>query len=129
MRLAFTMIFTCYKVQDSHLYQIFGSKTDVSNLAGTSTTTLSSIASAITGVSTLNSALCEKADVPTLNNFMANAVNNLATKANVIDVYIETTTDSKLLNYPTHLDFETYVRMTLNDYLSRKSFTLASLIN
>ena len=51
------------------IYDMFGSKTDVSNLGGISTTTLSQIVDTITAISTLNSALSDKVSTLTFNNY------------------------------------------------------------
>ena len=47
----------------SSVYDIFGSKTDISSLGGMNTTTWSQKSATITGLSTLNSALATKANV------------------------------------------------------------------
>lgn len=93
----FNDIYMLKNTGQSSIYDIFGSKTDISNLGGLDTTTLSNITSTITGLSTLNSALATKATITsvsdlttaladkantiTLNNFMSNTNNTLATKA------------------------------------------------
>ena len=58
----FNDLFMVQNTGYSSVYDIFGSKTDISNLGGLNTTTLSQIATVITGLSTLNSALATKAN-------------------------------------------------------------------
>ena len=57
----FNELFMVQNTGYSSIYNIFGSKTDVSNLGGMNTTTLSEISATITGLTTLNSALATKA--------------------------------------------------------------------
>ena len=98
----------------SSIYDIFGSKTDVSNLGSINTTTLSqitNIVSNLTSFSTLNSAL--------------------ATKANITDVYYQNTTNSLFYN-KSYLDNKFGIQdTTLTAYgntLTFHSNTLGSII-
>lgn len=77
----FNDIFMVENTGRTSIYDIFGSKTDVSNLAGISTTTLTQISSTITAISTLNSALATKAtttSVSYLNATLNTSLNNIS---------------------------------------------------
>ena len=65
----FNDVFMVQNTGYSSVYDIFGSKTDVSNLGGTNTTTLSQISATVTGLSTLNSALAKKATITSVSNY------------------------------------------------------------
>ncbi len=64
----FNDLFMVQNTGYSSIYNIFGSKIDISNLGGMNTTTLSQISSTITGLSTLNSALATKATITSVSN-------------------------------------------------------------
>ena len=59
----FNDLFMVQSTGYSSIYNIFGSKADISNLGGLDTTTLSNKTSTITALSTLNSALATKANL------------------------------------------------------------------
>jgi hypothetical protein len=59
----FLMMFICLQnTGQSSIYNIFGTQTQLSSLGGLNTTTLTQISSAITSLSTINSALATKAN-------------------------------------------------------------------
>ena len=126
----FNDVFMIQNTGYSSVYDIFGSKTELSSLGGMNTTTLTQISATITGLSTLNSALATKANAAdvydtlfidetvavinskidlqdiTLNNHttsISNLTTNLATKANTTDVYNKDSIDDQFGTAYTHL--------------------------
>ena len=64
----FNDIYMLKNTGQSSIYDIFGTKTELSSLGGLNTTTLSQITSAITGLSTISSTLATKATITTVGN-------------------------------------------------------------
>ena len=77
------------------IYNMFGSKTDVSNLSAISTTTLSQIVDTITAISTLNSAPSDKVSILTFNNNMVNTNNTVSSVSSITN---QNKTDISKLN-------------------------------
>ena len=109
------MIFIWLKIQGELQFMIFGSKTDVSNLGGISTTTLTQIVNTITAISTLNSALSDKVGTLTFNNFMTNTNNALTLKAPLLNASFTGTMGLNLSNTDT-LDSALFIKGVRNDY-------------
>jgi len=64
----FDDVFLMQNTGYSSIYNIFGSKTELSSLSGINTTTLTQITNTITGLSTLNSALATKATITSVSD-------------------------------------------------------------
>ena len=97
------------------IYNMFGSKTDVSNLGGISTTTLTQIVNTITAISTLNSALSDEVSTLTFNNYMVNTNNALTLKAPLLNASFTGTMGLNLSNTDT-LDSALFIKGVRNDY-------------